>query len=84
MNIQTKQDLYNKLGLSPIICKLRVIHSTTYAIWNNCLLWNEEINENNLYKGYCIYKDTIYKIHYKEITDSYFEVMKAELINTCF
>lgn len=84
MNIQTKQDLYNKLGLSPIICKLRVIHSTTYAIWNNCLLWNEEITENNLYKGYCIYKDIIYKIHYKEITDSYFEVMKVELINTCF
>ena len=85
MNIRTKQDLYTNLGLSPIICKLKVIYNNNdYAIWNRCLLWNEDINENNICSGYCIYKDTIYKIQYKELADNYFEVTHMGFINSCF
>lgn len=84
MNIRTKQDLYTKLGLSPIVCKLKVIYNNDYAIWDNCLLWNEYINENDLFQGYCIYKDIMYKIQYKELADNYFEVTCMEFINSCF
>lgn len=84
MSIRTKQDLYTKLGLSPTLCKLKVIYNTTYAIWNNCLLWNEDINENNLCEGYCIYKNVIYKIQYRELLDNFYEVTHMEFINTCF
>ncbi len=84
MNIRTKQDLYTKLGLSPIICKLKVIYNNDYAIWDKCLLWNEEIAENNLCNGYCIYKNIIYKIRYKELADNYFEVTNTEFINSCY